>query len=79
MIGVVDVDGNGALRAGFVPCWINESAQPVPLSPLDDGADTVSYVTSITAQAGFNTCFEATDDDVVRVGSTADRLTAATL
>lgn len=71
MIGIVDVDRSGALRTGFVPCWIDESARPVPGSPVDGGAETVSYVRSITSQAGFDTYFSAADDGIVRFGSNA--------
>jgi poly-gamma-glutamate capsule biosynthesis protein CapA/YwtB (metallophosphatase superfamily) len=58
MVGVVDLGPDGSLHAGFVPCWIDDQARPVPCDPGDGrGADVVSYVRAITEEAGFRTSF----------------------
>ncbi|HJB63868.1 MAG TPA: CapA family protein, partial [Candidatus Microbacterium pullistercoris] len=65
-IAVLDVDDTGALSAGFIPCWIDDEARPVPLSNGPQGDSVTEYISSITSAAGLDTQF-AWDGDVVRV------------
>lgn len=62
MIAVLDVVDR-EVRAGFIPCWIDDDARPVPLGPAD-GADVVNYVERITREAGFATAFRWRGDVV---------------
>jgi Bacterial capsule synthesis protein PGA_cap len=54
MIARVRVNERGVCQAGFVPCYINERAQPVPV-PVAAGAGedaTTEYIARITQDAG---------------------------
>ncbi|GAA0935928.1 CapA family protein [Pseudonocardia zijingensis] len=64
MIGTVDLHEDGSLRAGFVPCWIDDAARPVPCSPTGDGRATADYVRDISARAGFSTTFTPDESEV---------------
>jgi hypothetical protein len=57
------IDRAGAVDAGFVPCWIDDAARPVPLGP-EDGRFVVDYVAAIGAEAGLSTQFEWAGDRV---------------
>ncbi len=45
---------DGAVEAGFVPCWIDDHGRPVPGERSEEGA---AYVARISAGAGFDTEF----------------------
>ena len=52
-------------RVSFVPCYINPSGQPEPLSPSDQRfTELVAYMQSITERAGFGTTYEVNENDV---------------
>lgn len=53
MIAVCTVEP-GDVRAGFVPCWIQPSGQPVPLKRDRRGEAVADYVKAITDKAGLN-------------------------
>jgi Bacterial capsule synthesis protein PGA_cap len=57
---IADVGEN----AGFVPCWIDDDARPVPLGP-GEGDVVVEYVEAITREAGLETTYRWEDDRVV--------------
>jgi poly-gamma-glutamate synthesis protein (capsule biosynthesis protein) len=59
-----DRDG-GLVEAGFVPCWIDDAARPVPGL---DFAGVAGYVEQITAAAGFDTRFRRRGDEVLIEG-----------
>ncbi|MCK6067315.1 MULTISPECIES: CapA family protein [Microbacterium] len=63
-IAILDVDESG-IHAGFIPCWIDGDAAPVPLArgERDSVAD---YIEDISRRAGLQTRFEW-EGDVVRV------------
>lgn len=62
------LQADGTLQAGFIPCWIDGDARPVPLGRVDARADaTVDYVRQISAAAGLNARFEWLDERVVHV------------
>jgi poly-gamma-glutamate synthesis protein (capsule biosynthesis protein) len=63
MIAVCDVNEQGVARAGFIPCWINQSSQPHPLDRKRGGRVT-RYIRGITEQAGLSTTFRWQDDVV---------------
>jgi hypothetical protein len=57
---------DGVREAGFVPCWIDDRARPVPCEldtePGGKGRAVVDYVERITATAGLATRFERVPD-----------------
>jgi len=63
-IAVLDVNG-GHIRAGFIPCWIDDDARPVPLAEGDRDS-VAAYIEDISRRAGLDTGF-SWEDDVVRV------------
>ena len=56
----------GAVEAGFIPCYIDGQARPVPLSQAQGGDKVVDYVRAISATAGLKVRYEW-QGDVVRV------------
>ncbi|PRY13048.1 CapA family protein [Kineococcus rhizosphaerae] len=67
LIAVLDVHDDGRVVAGFVPCWIDRRARPVPWGGADDGRAVLEYLRRTTRAEGFATGFTV-DGDVVRVG-----------
>ena len=66
MIARFTVDGGGIASVGFVPCYINPTGQPEPLSADHERfGDVVDYVREITRRAGFETGFEQDGDHIV--------------
>lgn len=63
MIGDLRLGDDGSLEAGFVPCWIDDDARPVPLGP-GDGDRVVAYVEAITREAGLETAYRWDGDRV---------------
>lgn len=63
-IAVLDVDDTG-IRAGVIPCWIDDSAAPVPLGEGDRDS-VLAYIEDISRRAGLDTRF-TWDGDVVRL------------
>jgi poly-gamma-glutamate synthesis protein (capsule biosynthesis protein) len=66
IIAVCDVTGSGAVRAGFVPCWIQPSGAPEPLGDDARGRNVARYIEDITARAGLKARF-TWEDGLVRV------------
>ena len=48
----------GLTQASFIPCYINEKAQPVPVTRSGKGEDVKNYLESWTRDAGLSTAFE---------------------
>lgn len=71
IIAVCRFGRDGLVSAGFIPCWIDDDARPVPLGRIEGGDRVADYVREITQTAGLDTSFEW-DGDEVRV-SEADR------
>ncbi|WP_166983084.1 CapA family protein [Paramicrobacterium fandaimingii] len=65
-IAVLDIDEAGKPSFGFIPCWIDDYARPVPLDHGSDGDRVAEYISGITRTAGLDTRF-SWDRDVVRV------------
>ncbi len=61
------LDRHGIQSVGFVPCWIDDSARPVPVNRGSGGEQIAAYVERISREAGFGTRFEWCGDDVVVV------------
>jgi poly-gamma-glutamate capsule biosynthesis protein CapA/YwtB (metallophosphatase superfamily) len=59
------VGKDGALEAGFVPCWIDDHGRPVPAAHDEGGEEVEAYVEQITAAAGFGTAFAWDGERVV--------------
>ncbi len=64
MIGCCRIGTNGEIEAGFIPCWIDDDARPVPLGP-GEGDFVFKYVDAITREAGLETSYRW-EGDVVR-------------
>jgi len=64
MIGDCRIAANGTVETGFVPCWIDDDARPMPLGEAD-GAAVVDYVEAITREAGLTTAYRWGGDHVV--------------
>jgi poly-gamma-glutamate synthesis protein (capsule biosynthesis protein) len=64
MIGDCRIAANGTVETGFVPCWIDDDARPMPLGEAD-GAAVVDYVEAITREAGLTTAYRWGGDRVV--------------
>jgi Bacterial capsule synthesis protein PGA_cap len=54
---------DGSVDAGFVPCWIDDDARPIPLGP-GEGDFVVDYMTEIGHEAGLATSYEWAGDRV---------------
>lgn len=53
MIATLKLSKQGVLKAGFIPCWINQEEQPQPFGKDDArGQEVMSYVTEITRAIG---------------------------
>jgi hypothetical protein len=69
MIAVLEVDAaSGELRPGFIPCWIDDDARPVPLGDHAEGRRVAAYVEEITREVELDTVF-TWDDGIVRVSA----------
>ncbi|NLE81679.1 MAG: CapA family protein [Rhodococcus sp.] len=63
-IAVLDVDEHG-VHAGLIPCWIDDTASPVPLA-RGDRDSVLEYIEDISRRAGLDTTF-TWDGEVVRL------------
>lgn len=63
MIARVTVDGDGIVEAGFIPCYLDTDAIPVPCRGTDADA-TADYVARITGDAGLSAEFVRRDGHV---------------
>lgn len=61
------VAADGSVEAGFVPCYIDGDARPVPQARAAGGEAVADYVRRITEAAGLRTAFEWHGDHLVRV------------
>lgn len=57
MIAKVVVSRDGVVRAGFVPCYIDQQVRPVPVSRENGGQAVFDYMAAITAEVGLKTEF----------------------
>jgi poly-gamma-glutamate capsule biosynthesis protein CapA/YwtB (metallophosphatase superfamily) len=64
-IAVLSISDEGALRAEFIPCWIDDTARPVPLGDDDEGRRVADYVRRLSEDEGFDTTFEWVDGRLV--------------
>lgn len=53
MIAKAEFDEKGITSAGFIPCWINDQAQPTPVGREGKGAEVVAYLADWEKEAGF--------------------------
>ena len=72
IIAECDVGGDGSVSAGFIPCWVDDQARPVPVDS-DQGAGVVDYVSRIGSEVGLSSRIEwdgrravVLDDDPTR-------------
>jgi poly-gamma-glutamate capsule biosynthesis protein CapA/YwtB (metallophosphatase superfamily) len=56
-IAVITVDEQGAVRAEFIPCWIDDDARPVPLGDSVEGWKVAQYIEDITREVELDTEF----------------------
>lgn len=62
MIAKVVVSGDGVVRAGFVPCYIDQQVRPVPVSRENGGQAVFDYMAGIAAEVGLKTEFAWNED-----------------
>lgn len=55
------------MRAGLLPCRIDDQGRPVPVTPHSGGEDVVACVRDISRRAGLTTRFDWTGDDLVTI------------
>ncbi|WP_413249266.1 CapA family protein [Sinomonas flava] len=63
-IALCRFEGRELVSAGFVPCWIDDDARPVPQGRTDTGERVAAYIEDITKRAGFSTTFRWDGDHV---------------
>jgi poly-gamma-glutamate capsule biosynthesis protein CapA/YwtB (metallophosphatase superfamily) len=51
VVALCRFDADGLVEAGFVPCWIDDDARPVPLTREAGGEEVAAYVQRITSEA----------------------------
>ena len=62
MIGLCEFDGKSLGRVGFIPCLINSTNQPIPLTLCsEEGLRILEYMRSITGEAGLATQYDRGD------------------
>ena len=54
MIAKLELDKSGLVSAGFIPCWINDAAQPTPVTRDGKGQEVVDYIADWEKKAGFS-------------------------
>ena len=62
MIAKVVVSRAGVVRAGFVPCYIDQQVRPVPVSRDNGGQAVFDYMAGIAAEVGLKTEFAWNED-----------------
>jgi poly-gamma-glutamate synthesis protein (capsule biosynthesis protein) len=62
MVARIVVGADGVREAGFVPCWIDGQARPVPCGTDGTGAGVAGYVEKISGAAGLATRFRSASD-----------------
>jgi poly-gamma-glutamate capsule biosynthesis protein CapA/YwtB (metallophosphatase superfamily) len=65
MIAVCDVDASGQVSPGFIPCWMQPSAAPLPLGRDAKGEEVAHYVEDVSKRAGLRTQFTWDGERVV--------------
>jgi poly-gamma-glutamate capsule biosynthesis protein CapA/YwtB (metallophosphatase superfamily) len=58
MIAVCEVDADGVLKTGFIPCWVNPKGQPEICKEDERGRAVASYVEQITRKAALGANFD---------------------
>ena len=61
------IEDGKIVRAGFVPCMINEDVDPVPVTRQNGGEEVVRYMEEITAEAGLNAKYVWVSDEEVEI------------
>jgi poly-gamma-glutamate capsule biosynthesis protein CapA/YwtB (metallophosphatase superfamily) len=69
MIARITVNKDGVQSAGFIPCWVNSKAQPVPLGHTIKGAEVAAYVESLNSRSGLKADFSWSGDHVLFLGA----------
>lgn len=67
-IAVLDFSADGGVSGGFIPCWIDDEARPVPHGDDETGRRVAAYIEDITREVNLDTVF-TWDGDYVRVSS----------
>ena len=55
-------DGNGLRRAGFIPCWIDDTGHPVPVRRGEKGDEVLAHVEALCRAEGLGTNFTWSGD-----------------
>jgi poly-gamma-glutamate synthesis protein (capsule biosynthesis protein) len=68
MIAYVAVGKDGVHAAGFIPCWVNPKAQPMPLGRGEKGEEVAAYVQSLNDKSNLKAEFRWVGDRVLFLG-----------
>ena len=55
-------DEKGLLRAGFIPCWIDDAGHPVPVRRGEQGDEVLAHIRALCAQEQLDTKFTWSGD-----------------
>jgi hypothetical protein len=66
-IASVEVDDDGQVRAGLLPCRIDDRGRPVPVSRTSGGEEVVAYIRDISRRADLHTRFDWSGEDTVTI------------
>lgn len=58
----IEIGDDGGLAAALIPFWIDDDARPVPAAGVGRRDEVQDYIRRITAEAGFATAFDESDD-----------------
>ena len=64
MIAVCEIAADGAVSAGFIPCWMRPTGAPQPLGDSDKGREVAAYIENITRSEKLAAQFSWADDRV---------------
>ncbi len=57
LIAKGEFDGTGLVRAGFIPCWIDDAGHPVPVRRGEKGDEVLAHLRMLCALEGLDTRF----------------------
>lgn len=66
-IASVEVDDDGQVHAGLLPCRIDDRGRPVPVTRTSGGEEVLAYIRDISRRAGLNTRFDWSGEDTVTI------------
>jgi len=62
VVARLEISSEGVVAAAALPLWIDDEMRPVPVAGSERGRAVGGYIRRITAEAGFATIFDETDE-----------------